>query len=163
MAAEENKHIVFTLGRETYGIPILEIITIERAMEITSIPSTPSFVRGIANLRGRIIPIIDLKDKVGIGAVEETDRVCVIIVDIGTGQGTQRYGLMVDEVSEVVNMEEEFIEPVPKYSNTSINQEFMSGIGKVKEKVMEQVIEKVIILLDIQKILEQEESMMPLV
>lgn len=153
--AEENKHIVFTLGKETYGIPILEIITIERNMEITPIPSTPSFVKGIANLRGRIIPVLDLKDKVGIGEVEETDRVCIIIVDIRTEQGLQRYGLMVDEVSEVIDISEGLIEPVPKYSNTHINQEFMSGIGKVKDKDNNEV---VIILLDIQKILEGGES-----
>jgi len=155
--AEENKHIVFTLGRETYGIPIVEIVTIERKMEteITPIPSTPSFVKGITNLRGRIIPIIDLKDKVGIGAIEETDRVCLIIVDIQADQGMQRYGLMVDEVSEVINISEGYIEPVPKYSNTHINQEFMSGIGKVKDKV--------IILLDIQKILERNEVAAPII
>jgi len=148
--AEENKHIVFALGRETYGIPILEIVVIERTMNITPIPGTPEFVRGIANLHGKIIPILDLKSKFGIGTIEETDETCIIIVTVGTSQGVQTYGLMVDEVSEVLDISEGFIEPVPKYGDIHINQRFMSGIGKVDEKV--------IILLDITKILEQEEN-----
>lgn len=144
--AEDNQYLVFTLGKETYGIPILKIKNIERKMEITHVPRTPSFVRGITNLRGKIIPVLDLKNKFGIGVSEDTDRTCIIIVDIHTDQGTQTNGLMVDEVSEVLDISDGYIEPVPKYSDTQIDQEFMAGIGKVKDKV--------IILLDIQKILE---------
>lgn len=149
MAVEDNKYLVFTLGKETYGIPILKIKAIEQKMDITSIPKTPQFVKGITNLRGKIIPVIDLKKKFGIGISEDTTRTCIIIVDIKTESGLQTNGLMVDEVSEVLDISEGYIEPVPKYSNTQIDQEFMSGIGKVKDKV--------IILLDIQKILSPAE------
>ena len=145
MATEENKYLIFALGKETYGIPILKIKAIEQKMDITPVPGTPAFVKGITNLRGKIIPIIDLKEKFSIGASETTAKTCIIIVDIRTDAGTQTNGLMVDEVSEVLDISEGYIEPVPKYGNTEIDQEFMSGIGKVRDKV--------IILLDIQKIL----------
>jgi len=148
MATEDSKYLVFNLGKEIYGIPILKIQTIERErqMDITPVPKTPSFVRGITNLRGRIIPVMDLKEKFGIGMSEVTEKTCIIIVDIRTDSGMQRNGLMVDEVSEVMDISDGYIEPVPKHGDTAIEQEFMSGIGKIRDNV--------IILLDIQKILD---------
>jgi len=148
-ATEATKYLVFNLGKEIYGIPILKITTIERKMDITPVPRAPGFVKGITNLRGKIIPVVDLKEKFGIGMAEVTERTCIIIVDIRTDSGTQTNGLMVDEVSEVIDIADGYIEPVPKYGDTQIDQEFMSGIGKIKEKV--------IILLDIQKILDLSE------
>jgi len=149
MATEDSKYLIFNLGKEIYGIPILKIQTIERKMDITPVPRTPSFVKGITNLRGRIIPVMDLKEKFGIGMSEVTERTCIIIVDIRTDAGMQRNGLMVDEVSEVMDISEGYIEPVPKHGDMSIDQEFMSGIGKIRDNV--------IILLDIQKILDFSE------
>ena len=145
MAVEDNKYLIFTLGKETYGIPILKIKNIEQKLDITPVPGTPHFVKGITNLRGKIIPVIDMKEKFGIGESELTSKTCIIIVDIRTESAIQTNGLMVDEVSEVLDISEGYIEPVPKYGNTQIDQEFMSGIGKVRDRV--------IILLDIQKIL----------
>jgi len=150
MVVEDNKYLIFTLGNETYGIPILKVKTIERKMEITPVPRTPGFVKGITNLRGKIIPVIDLKDKFGIGKIDVTDRTCIIIVDIQTDSGIQTNGLMVETVSEVLDISDGYIEQVPKSADTCAEQEFMSGIGKVKDRV--------IILLDIQKILELPES-----
>lgn len=150
MAIEDNKYLIFTLGKETYGIPILKIKNIEQKLDITPVPGTQNFVRGITSLRGKIIPVIDLKEKFAIGTSEVTSKTCIIIVDIRTESGVQTNGLMVDEVSEVLDISEGYIEPVPKYGNTQIDQEFMSGIGKVRDRV--------IILLDIQKILALNES-----
>lgn len=150
MAIEDNKYLIFNLGKEIYGIPILKITNIERKMDITPVPKTPSFVKGITNLRGKIIPVMDLKQKFGIGTAEVTERTCIIIVNIQTDSGIQTNGLMVDEVSEVLDISEGYIEPVPKYGDMSIDQEFMTGIGKIKDNV--------IILLDIQKILDFSES-----
>jgi purine-binding chemotaxis protein CheW len=149
MAIEDNKYLIFNLGKEIYGIPILKIKTIERKMDITPVPRTPNFVKGITNLRGKIIPVMDLKEKFGIGTSEVTERTCIIIVDIRTDTGMQTNGLMVDEVSEVLDISEGYIEPVPKYGDMTIDQEFMSGIGKIRDSV--------IILLDIQKILDFSE------
>ena len=149
MAVEDNKYLIFNLGKEIYGIPILKIKNIERKMDITPVPRTPGFVKGITNLRGKIIPVIDLKNKFGIGVTDVTDRTCVIIVDIRTESGLQTNGLMVDSVSEVVDISDGYIEPVPQTKDNEEDQEFMSGIGKVKDRV--------IILLDIQKILEISE------
>jgi len=149
MAIEDNKYLIFNLGKEIYGIPILKITTIERKMDITPVPRTPNFVKGITNLRGKIIPVMDLKEKFGIGMSEVTERTCIIIVNVQTDTGVQTNGLMVDEVSEVLDISEGYIEPVPKYGDMSIDQEFMSGIGKIRDSV--------IILLDIQKILDFSE------
>jgi len=150
MAIEDNKYLIFNLGKEIYGIPILKITNIERKMDITPVPKTPSFVKGITNLRGKIIPVMDLKQKFGIGTAEVTERTCIIIVNVQTDTGIQTNGLMVDEVSEVLDISEGYIEPVPKHGDMSIDQEFMTGIGKVKDNV--------IILLDIQRILDFSES-----
>ena len=150
MAIEDTKYLIFNLGAEVYGIPILKVKNIERAMDITPVPRTPGFVKGITNLRGKIIPVMDLKEKFGIGTAEITERTCVIIVDIRTDAGLQTNGLMVDEVSEVQDILDGYIEPVPKYGETAIDQEFMTGIGKINDSV--------IILLDIQKILDFSES-----
>ena len=149
MAMEDTKYLIFNLGKEIYGIPILKIKTIERKLDITPVPRTPGFVKGITNLRGKIIPVMDLKEKFGIGMSEVTERTCIVIVDITTDAGVQTNGLMVDEVSEVLDISDGYIEPVPKYGDTAIDQEFMSGIGKIKDNV--------IILLDIQKILDFSE------
>ena len=146
MAVEDNKYLIFSLGNETYGIPILYVKTIERKMDITPVPKTPVFVKGITNLMGKIIPVIDLKQKFGIGAVEVTDRTCIVIIETRTDSGIQTNGLMVDAVSEVVDISEGYIEPVPQRGDSGAEQDFMSGIGKVKDRV--------IILLDIQKILD---------
>ena len=150
MAAEDNKYLIFNLGKEIYGIPILKIATIEHKMTITPVPGTPGFVKGITSLRGKIIPIIDLKQKFGIGMTESTDRTCIVIVNIQTDSGIQTNGLMVDGVSEVLDISEGYIEPVPKYADISAGQEFMSGIATIKDNV--------IILLDIQKMLDFSES-----
>ena len=154
-AEEANKHLIFTLGKETYGVPILRIQNIERNLDITPVPGAPSFVKGITNLRGKIIPVLDLKDKLGIGTAEITGKTCIIIVNVRKEAGMHTNGVMVDEVSEVMDISEGVIEPVPKHHDTQIDQEFMSGIGKVKDRV--------IILLDIQKILEMSDRMAMLV
>ena len=146
MAVEDNKYLIFTLGREIYGIPILKVKNIESRMDITPVPGTPDFVRGLTNLRGKIIPVIDLKEKFGIGRIEQTDRTFIIIVDIRTESGMQTNGLMVDTVSEVLDISEGEIEPMPKTNDANIEQEFMTGIGKIKDMVA--------ILLDVQKILD---------
>jgi len=149
--AEDNKHLIFTLGKETYGVPILKIQNIERKLDITPVPGTASFVKGITNLRGKIIPVLDLKEKLGIGETELTSKTCIIIVNVRKDVGMHTNGVMVDEVSEVMDISDGYIEPVPKYHNTQIDQEFMSGIGKVRDRV--------IILLDIQKILEMSDNL----
>jgi len=150
MAEELNKHLIFTLGKETYGVPILKIQNIERNLDITPVPGTLSFVKGITNLRGKIIPVLDLKERLGIGEAEITGRTCIIIVNVKKEAGMHTNGVMVDDVSNVEDISETVIEAVPKYHNTQIDQEFMSGIAKVSDRV--------IILLDIQRILEMSEN-----
>jgi len=149
MPAEDNKYLIFNLGKEIYGIPILKVRTIERKMEITPVPGTPGFVKGITNLRGKIIPVMDLKDKFGIGKIEMTDRICIIIVDIRTDSGAQMHGIIVDGVTEVLDISDGYIEPLPEGADLRVNRDFMKGLGKIKDMI--------IILLDIEKILELPE------
>ena len=147
MASSEtaNKYLIFMLGEETYGIPIAHIKSIEGKMNIIPIPQTPDYVKGITNLRGKIIPVLDLKSKFNIGVTENKERACVIIADVQVDSLTHTNGLIVDMVSEVLDISDGYIEPVPKYGKTQIDQEFLAGIGKVKDKV--------IILLDVPRIL----------
>ena len=155
--AEENKHLIFTLGKETYGVPILKIQNIERRLDITPVPGTPLFVKGITNLRGQIIPVLDLKEKLGIGEAEVTDKTCIIIVNVRRDAGMHKNGVMVDEVKEVKDISDGTIESVPRHHDSQIDQEFMSGIARIKDDGASEE-DRVIILLDIQKILEMPES-----
>lgn len=143
-AAEDNKYLAFLLGEETYGMPLLKIKEIIGKVDVTHIPKSPSFMRGVANLRGKIIPIIDLKLKFGIGETEFLPRTCIIVVELMTEEGVQTSGLMVDEVSGVLDISEGYIEPVPNYSNSPA-AEYLAGIGKVKDEI--------VTLLDVDKIL----------
>ena len=143
---EVNKYLIFMLGAETYGIPLMHIKSIEGRMNIIPIPQTPAYVKGITNLRGKIIPVLDLKSKFNIGVTENNDRTCVIISEVKIGGAIHINGLIVDAVSEVLDISDGYIEPVPLYGKTQIDNEFLAGIGKVKDNV--------IILLDITKILE---------
>ena len=143
---EANKYLIFMLGAEIYGIPLMNIKSIEGRMNIIPIPQTPDYVKGITNLRGKIIPILDLKSKFNIGVTENNDRTCVIISEVVIGGVTHVNGLIVDSVSEVEDISDGYIEPVPQYGKTQIDNEFLAGIGKVKDKV--------IILLDIPGIME---------
>jgi len=141
---EEEKYLMFYLNDEFYGIPILKVNEIIGLMEIISIPRSPSFMRGIINLRGKIIPVVDLRLKFSMSERAYDEQTCIIIVQ-NTFNGKKTFiGLVVDKVAEVVNIANASIELPPQYGQEEEN-EFLTGIGKVKEKV--------VMLLDIDTIL----------
>ena len=142
----EGKYLTFTLGVEEYGLEILKVREIIGYMEITSVPQTPVFIKGVINLRGKVIPVIDLRLKFGMEETEATEETCIIVVDIGE----MLMGILVDAVSEVVDIPAEKIEPPPAFGS-SISTDFILGMGKAQDKVK--------ILLDIAKVLSQEELM----
>jgi len=146
-----GKFLTFVLAKEEYGIPILKVREIIKLLEITSIPKTPSYIKGVINLRGKIIPIMDLRLKFSLEEMEYNERTCIIVVEITLNQNKRWMGLIVDTVSEVVNLTTEQIEPAPEYGSQN-NQGFLTGLGKVKERV--------ILLLDIEQILSSEESIL---
>lgn len=130
-----NKYLSFLLDDEIYGIPILDVKEIIGIMEITHIPKMPEFVKGVVNLRGKIIPVIDLRLKFGISEREYDERTCIIVVEISTSTGNKLTGFIVDMVSEVLDILPEQFEELPEYG-TEVKQEFLQGLGKVKDKVI---------------------------
>ena len=148
MADREGKYLTFTLAGEEYGIGILKIKEIIGMMSITSVPQTPSFVKGVINLRGKVIPVVDLRLRFAMDAIDYNDRTCIIVVEIG-GRGTGIViGIVVDSVSEVLNIKGEDIEDTPTFG-TSLNTDYILGMAKMEGKVK--------ILLDIDQVLGAED------
>lgn len=139
-----GKYLTFGLADEQYGLEILKVREINGMMPITAIPRTPEFVKGVINLRGKVIPVIDLRLKFDMPAVQATEQTCIIVVDVGYVE----MGIIVDQVSEVLNIPSEDIEPPPSFG-VSVDTDFILGMGKSTNGVK--------ILLDIEKVLTGEE------
>jgi len=148
MTDKEGKYLTFTLANEEYGIGILKIKEIIGMMPITSVPRTPEFVKGVINLRGKVIPIMDLRLRFKMEAIDYTDRTCIIVVEIGSQAGTVQIGAVVDSVSEVLNVGGDDIEETPSFG-TKLDTEYILGMAKMEGGVK--------ILLDIDKVLNDEE------
>jgi purine-binding chemotaxis protein CheW len=125
-----GKFLTFFLAGEEYGIEILSVHEIIGMMPITSVPGTPDYILGIVNLRGKIIPIIDLRRKFGMEAKARTAETCIIVVNV---QGVE-VGIVVDRVSEVLNIAAGEIEPPPSFGK-DVNTDYILGIGKSQSKV----------------------------
>jgi purine-binding chemotaxis protein CheW len=138
-----GKYLTFFLGREEYGLEILKVQEIIGMMDITPVPGTPSYVRGVLNLRGKVIPIVDLRLKFGMEASAQTDETCTIVVQ---ARGVQM-GTVVDKVSEVLNIAGSDIEDAPSFG-AHLTTDYLLGIGKSDGKVR--------LLLDIDKVLAND-------
>ncbi|MCP3872631.1 MAG: purine-binding chemotaxis protein CheW [Desulfobacteraceae bacterium] len=143
-----GKYLTFTLNEEEYGIGILKVKEIIGMMPITSVPRTPEFVKGVVNLRGKVIPVMDLRLKFDMGEIPYTERTCIIVVEIESDATIVLIGIVVDAVSEVLNISEEEIEDAPQFG-TSLDTNYILGMAKMEGGVK--------ILLDIDKVLSQEE------
>ncbi len=143
-AATTGKFLTFVLGDEVYGIEILRVREIIGLMDITTVPQTPDHMKGVINLRGKVIPVIDLRLKFAMQEEEHTQETCVVVVEFNSTS----IGLIVDSVSEVSDINSEEIEDSPSFGQ-GIDTNFITGLGKVKEKI--------IILLDIERVLSSEE------
>jgi purine-binding chemotaxis protein CheW len=128
--AKAGKYLTFILGEEQYGLEILKVREIISVMEITEVPQVPTFIKGVINLRGKVIPVIDLRLKFGMSAVEYTRETCIIVVNVNT----LLLGIVVDTVAEVLNIDEKDIDPPPTFGS-SVNTNFILGMGKVKGNV----------------------------
>ena len=143
-----GKYLTFMLGEEEYGVEILKVQEIIRMQEITTLPRTPDFIRGIINLRGRLIPVIDLRRKFGMEGKDDTDKTCIVVVQVGEGDGTITMGITIDDVREVRDLLPEEIEEAPSFG-TAVDIAFIIGIAKVDGRVK--------LLLDIGKVLTSSE------
>ena len=148
MRDREGKYLTFVLAEEEYGISIVKIKEIIGMMTITNIPQTPPFVKGVINLRGKVVPVIDLRLKFGIDAIAYTDRTCIVVVEIHSQTGDIRIGIVVDTVSEVLNIKGADIENPPMLGG-AMNTDFILGMAKINGGVK--------ILLDIDKVMNSED------
>ncbi len=148
MADKEGKYLTFSMANEEYGIGILKIKEIIGMMPITSIPQTPEFVKGVINLRGKVIPVMDLRLRFGMQAIDYTERTCIIVVEIEAQAGTVMIGVVVDAVSEVLNIKGDDIEDTPTFG-TKLNTDYILGMAKTEGGVK--------ILLDIDRVLSADE------
>lgn len=142
--ARAGKYLTFRLESEEYGFEILKVREIIGVMDITHVPRTPEYIRGVINLRGKVIPVIDLRTKFEMETTEKTDETCVVVVDVSAQSETTQMGVLVDAVSEVLDIKESEIEDSPAFG-TSVDSKFILGMGKVSDSVK--------ILLDIDEVL----------
>lgn len=136
--------VTFRLGDEEYGVDILKVHEIDRMMDITEVPNAPPFIEGVINLRGKVIPVINLRKKFNLPERKADSRTKIVVVDIGTSAG-----MIVDSVSEVLRISSDIVEP-PPLMTTGVNSEYIRGVGKLKDRLL--------ILLDIEKLLGAEEK-----
>jgi purine-binding chemotaxis protein CheW len=148
MVDREGKYLTFTLDNEEYGISILKIKEIIGMMPITSVPQTPEFVKGVINLRGKVIPVVDLRLRFGMESIEYTERTCIVVVEIAERYDNIVIGIVVDSVSEVLNIKGEDIEDTPTFG-TKLNTDYILGMAKMEGGVK--------IMLDIDRVLKGEE------
>ncbi len=143
-----GKHLTFSLDQEEYGIGILKVKEIIGMMPITSVPRTPEFIKGVINLRGKVIPVIDLRLKFEMNPIPYTERTCIIVVEIDSEKSTVSIGIVVDSVSEVLNIQEKDIEQAPVFGS-KLDIEYILGMAKIDGRVK--------ILLNIDKVLSTDE------
>jgi purine-binding chemotaxis protein CheW len=138
-----GKYLTFKLANEEYGVEILRVREINGLMDITAVPRMPGYMKGVINLRGKVIPVVDLRLKFGLPEIEHTEQTCIIVVDVG-----QEVGIIVDTVSEVLDIHSDKIEPPPRIGG-SVDTSFILGMGKVGDAVK--------ILLAIEQVLTTED------
>jgi purine-binding chemotaxis protein CheW len=146
--ARGGKYLTFGLGKEEYGLEILKVREIFGYMDITAVPHTPAYVKGVINLRGQVISVIDLRSRFGMPPVERTEQTCIIVVEISTDGRRINIGIIVDRVSEVLNIPAGSIEDAPSFG-VDIDTSFILGMGKSGSAIK--------ILLDIDKVLCRQE------
>jgi purine-binding chemotaxis protein CheW len=145
-----GKYMTFKLSNEEYGLEILKVREIIGLMDITQVPRTKEFIRGVINLRGKVIPVVDLRLKFGMPRAEATDQTVIIVVQYTLGGQDYTMGILVDEVLEVLSILPDQIEPPPDFGAGAMDTDFILGVGKADKRV--------IFLLEIGKVLSAQES-----
>lgn len=146
-----RQYLTFNLDKEIFAVDVAHVREIQEASAITKVPRTPEFMRGVINVRGIVVPVVDMRLKLGLPAVADTIDTCIIIIEIGLDGDIVVMGALADSVQEVFELPPEQIEPVPKIG-TQLNTRFIKGIGKHDEKF--------VIILDIENILSTDEIAM---
>lgn len=147
-AEEEQQYLTFLLGDEMFAIGILSIREIIEYGFVTEVPMTPPFIRGVINLRGAVVPVLDLAVRFGRQARDNTKRTCIVIVEIETDKGSHEIGVVVDAVNEVLEISHGDIEPPPEFG-ARIRSDFIKGMGKIDGKF--------VIIMDVNRVLSVDE------
>jgi len=146
--ARAGKYLTFQLATEEFGIRVLKVREIMGIQEITAVPQTPAHIKGVINLRGKVVPVVDLRLKFGVAAADYTQRTCIIVTQVQGESGPVMMGIVVDGVSEVLNLTGAEIEDTPDFGE-EISGSYLLGMAKVKGKVK--------ILLDIDRVLSTQD------
>ena len=146
--SKAGKYLTFSLAGEEYGIAILRVKEIIGMMPVTPVPQTPPYVKGVINLRGKVIPVTDLRLKFGMAPIDYTERTCIIVMETEGEADVILLGIVVDAVSEVLNIKHDDIQETPNFG-TALNTDFMLGMAKIENSVK--------ILLDIDKVLSERD------
>jgi purine-binding chemotaxis protein CheW len=144
-----GKYLTFTLSGEEYGLPVLRVREIIKMMDITEVPQVPPHIKGVLNLRGKVIPVIDLRIKFGFAPGDFTSRTCIIVVEVALASGRVLMGIIVDYVLDVLNIVAEEIEQTPEFGDR-VCTDYMKGVAKVKGTVK--------ILLDLDRVLGTDDA-----
>lgn len=145
---DSNQYLTFTLGEEDYALEINKVSEVLDYMKITRVPRMPPFLRGVINLRGNVVPVIDLRLKLGMRAIQRTVDTCIVIVEVDMDGETVHMGALADSVKEVVALDPGQISPPPRFG-MRLNTEFIQGMGRQEEDFL--------IILDIDRVLSSEE------
>jgi purine-binding chemotaxis protein CheW len=144
-----GKYLTFALADEEYGLPVLRVREIIKMMDITEVPQVPPHIKGVLNLRGKVIPVIDLRLKFGFAPGEVTSRTCIIVVEVALASSRVMMGIIVDHVSEVLNIVADEIEQTPEFGDR-VSTDYIRGMAKVKGTVK--------ILLDLDRVLGTDDA-----
>ncbi len=139
-----GKYLTFALGSEEYGLPVLKVREIIKILAITAVPQVPMHVKGVINLRGKVIPVVDLRLKFGFAQQEYTERTCIIVVEVALASAKVMMGIVVDAVSEVLNITDAETENTPEFGD-QVSTDYIQAMAKVKGQVK--------ILLDLDRVL----------
>lgn len=144
--APAGKYLSFRLGRQEYGLEILKVQEIDGLADVTRLPQAPDYVRGVINLRGKVVPLISLRRRFRLPAIADDEKTCVIVTQVMCRDRQLALGLVVDQVSEVLNLAPEQIQPAPSCGGGMDQADFITGMGRLGDRV--------VILLDIDTVLE---------
>jgi purine-binding chemotaxis protein CheW len=143
-----QRYLTFRLGETAYAIGILKVQEIIGLLRITPVPGTPVYVRGVVNLRGRVIPVVDLCTRFGMPVAPDTDRTCIVITQVTGTRGPTAMGVVVEDVAQVVDLPPERVEAVPEFG-VQVRTDFLTGVARLAEDV--------ILLLDIDAVLTRDD------
>jgi purine-binding chemotaxis protein CheW len=144
-----ERYLTFRLADTTYAVGVLKVQEIIGAMAITAVPGTPAHVRGVINLRGRVIPVVDLRTRFGMPALPDSDRTCIVITQVSGPRGEATVGVVVEDVAEVVDLPAAIVEEVPEFG-LEIRTDYLTGVARREQDV--------VLLLDIDTVLTREEA-----